>query len=363
MMGGKGGGRGMGYGGKGFGGPMMPVGMKGKGMMKGGMPPGGHMKGGFKGGFKGDFKGGFKGGFKGMAPYGKGYGRGFGQPQFAGMKRQMGGDMMGPRIVKQKIDPELFEKLKTTESWKLFMGQIPYQATEEKLKELLGKYGEVLRLNILTNETGRSKGCGFVHYKDEASAEKAAAELNGKELPIEGIESRNGKGIVLHLARDAKEKKEAKAKEASGEAKTADVAAAKTAAPAAAEETKAEEPKAEEPKAEEAKEEETKVEEAKEEEVKEAEAEAPAAATEAEAPKEEEATPAPESTPTKAAAPEEDDADAEVEEEAPKTPFKWTTLKVAELKAACAKRGLLNSGKKADLAKRLKQDDPYKEKE
>lgn len=285
-------------------------------------------------------KGMMMGGFKG-----KGYGRGFGQPQFTGIKRQIIGGQIN-RVVKQKIDPELKKKLEATEEWKLFMGQIPYQATEVQLKDLLKKYGEVLSLHVLTNEMGRSKGCGFLHFAKKEAAEKAMEELNGKELPIKGLESRNGKGIVLHLARDAKKKTEtapsAVKAVAAETAPTEEAKEGEEATPAAAEETT---DAAEEATAEDA---------------------TDAAAEEAvveDTNMEEDAPEAKEATPVKAAAPAEDaeDVAADVDEVAPKTPFKWTSLKLAELKSACAARGLLDSGRKADLAKRLVKADEYNE--
>ena len=49
-------------------------------------------------------------------------------------------------------------------------------------------------------------------------------------------------------------------------------------------------------------------------------------------------------------------------EELPKIPFEWAALKVVELKQECRKRDLAISGRKADLVKRLENEDPYKEK-
>lgn len=63
---------------------------------------------------------------------------------------------------------------------KLYVGNLPFNATEEQVKEQFGKYGEVLSVKIITDrETGRSRGFCFVEMEN---ADAAMAELNGKDL-------------------------------------------------------------------------------------------------------------------------------------------------------------------------------------
>jgi len=66
-------------------------------------------------------------------------------------------------------------------SKKLYVGNLPFSTTSEKLKELFSKFGVVEAAEVITNKfSGRSKGFGFVTMADEG-AEKAKTELNGKE--------------------------------------------------------------------------------------------------------------------------------------------------------------------------------------
>jgi len=66
---------------------------------------------------------------------------------------------------------------------KMYVGNIPYKATEEDLKELFSEYGEIESLKIIQDQyTGRSKGFGFVEMVDENDAKKAMEGLNGKEF-------------------------------------------------------------------------------------------------------------------------------------------------------------------------------------
>ncbi len=63
---------------------------------------------------------------------------------------------------------------------KLYVGNISYSTTEDELKELFSKCGEVSSVKIITDpHTGRAKGFGFVEMTTEADAKKAIAELNG----------------------------------------------------------------------------------------------------------------------------------------------------------------------------------------
>ncbi len=66
---------------------------------------------------------------------------------------------------------------------RIYVGNLPFSVTQEQLKELFSQYGEIEETVVITNKfSGRSKGFGFVSFKDEDSAEKAIAEMNKKEV-------------------------------------------------------------------------------------------------------------------------------------------------------------------------------------
>ncbi|RJQ44205.1 MAG: RNA-binding protein [Nitrospiraceae bacterium] len=66
---------------------------------------------------------------------------------------------------------------------KLYVGSIPFQATEDDLRELFSKAGEVESVKIITDmQSGQSKGFGFVEMASEEDATKAIADLNGATL-------------------------------------------------------------------------------------------------------------------------------------------------------------------------------------
>jgi len=66
---------------------------------------------------------------------------------------------------------------------KIYVGNIPYKATEEDLKELFSEYGEIESLKIIQDQfTGQSKGFGFIEMVNEEDAKKAMSGLNDKDF-------------------------------------------------------------------------------------------------------------------------------------------------------------------------------------
>lgn len=64
---------------------------------------------------------------------------------------------------------------------KIYVANIPFNATEQDIKDLFSDYGEVVSVKIITDKfTGQSKGFGFVEMGSENDAKKTIAELNGK---------------------------------------------------------------------------------------------------------------------------------------------------------------------------------------
>ncbi len=76
----------------------------------------------------------------------------------------------------------------------LFIGSLAYSTTDDSLKAFFEQIGEVESARVITDrDSGRSKGFGFVEFKDEANNQKAVDDLNGKEL--------DGRPITVNLAR------------------------------------------------------------------------------------------------------------------------------------------------------------------
>uniref|UniRef100_A0A3B5MQF6 Polyadenylate-binding protein n=1 Tax=Xiphophorus couchianus TaxID=32473 RepID=A0A3B5MQF6_9TELE len=63
---------------------------------------------------------------------------------------------------------------------------------DEKLRELFSKYGNALSTRVMTDDSGKSRGFGFVSFERHEDAQKAVDEMNGKDL--------NGKPIYVGRA-------------------------------------------------------------------------------------------------------------------------------------------------------------------
>lgn len=65
----------------------------------------------------------------------------------------------------------------------LYIGNLNYTVKESELQELFQEVGEVSSAKIITDKfTGRSRGFAFVEMPNDAEAERAIAELNGRNL-------------------------------------------------------------------------------------------------------------------------------------------------------------------------------------
>ncbi|MCJ8735264.1 hypothetical protein PDJAM_G00244930 [Pangasius djambal] len=64
----------------------------------------------------------------------------------------------------------------------------------ERLRNIFSEFGKTLSVRVMTDEKGRSRGFGFVNYENHEDAQKAVAEMNGKEL----------NGRVLYVGRAQK---------------------------------------------------------------------------------------------------------------------------------------------------------------
>lgn len=66
---------------------------------------------------------------------------------------------------------------------KLYVGNVSFQASEDDLKELFSKAGEVVSAKLITDAaTGRSRGFGFVEMNTDSEAQKAITLLNGNSF-------------------------------------------------------------------------------------------------------------------------------------------------------------------------------------
>lgn len=81
---------------------------------------------------------------------------------------------------------------------KLYVGNLPWSATADSLKDFFGKAGAVVSTSIITDKmTGKSRGFGFVEMED-ADADKAVGMFHGQDM--------DGRTLTVNEARPREER-------------------------------------------------------------------------------------------------------------------------------------------------------------
>jgi RNA recognition motif-containing protein len=66
---------------------------------------------------------------------------------------------------------------------KIYVGGLPYSATEQQLTELFAQHGTVESARVITDKfTGQSRGFGFVEMATQEEAKKAIEALNATQM-------------------------------------------------------------------------------------------------------------------------------------------------------------------------------------
>ena len=77
---------------------------------------------------------------------------------------------------------------------RLYVGNLPYKATDEELTELFSRAGAVDNVRVMRDQaTGRARGFAFVEMANDEGAQKAISQLHGYAL--------EGRPLVVNEAR------------------------------------------------------------------------------------------------------------------------------------------------------------------
>jgi len=74
----------------------------------------------------------------------------------------------------------------------IFVGNLPYHASWQDLKDIFSEIGPILRVDILYGPDGRSKGMGTICFENEECAQKAIEKMNEYDLD----------GRTIHVSKD-----------------------------------------------------------------------------------------------------------------------------------------------------------------
>jgi RNA recognition motif-containing protein len=82
---------------------------------------------------------------------------------------------------------------------KLFVGNLPFSATENDLQDYFATAGTVIAVNIMQDRaTGRSRGFAFVEMGSQTEADAAISQFHGKEF--------QGRALTVNEARPREER-------------------------------------------------------------------------------------------------------------------------------------------------------------
>lgn len=78
---------------------------------------------------------------------------------------------------------------------RIYVGGIPYTASEDQLEGLFSPYGQVTEVHIVSDRfTGQARGFAFVEMPNDAEADAAIQALNGSQM--------GGRTLTVNEARE-----------------------------------------------------------------------------------------------------------------------------------------------------------------
>lgn len=81
----------------------------------------------------------------------------------------------------------------------IYVGNLSYGISDDKLREVFEEYGEVSSAKVIRfRDSGRSKGFGFVEMDNDDEAKEAINSLDGEEI--------DGRSIKVNEARPREER-------------------------------------------------------------------------------------------------------------------------------------------------------------
>jgi RNA recognition motif-containing protein len=91
----------------------------------------------------------------------------------------------------------------------VFVGNLSYETTRDRLLALFAPHGQVMSVNVITDRaTGRPRGFAFVEMTTEAAASAAIEALNGQEV--------DGRRLTVNTAKPREPQQEPGARRSGG---------------------------------------------------------------------------------------------------------------------------------------------------
>jgi RNA recognition motif-containing protein len=85
---------------------------------------------------------------------------------------------------------------------RIYVGNLPFSATDDEVRSMFSEYGTVTSVNLITDrDTGRPRGFGFVEMEDGADEAIEAlnqTDMGGRSLNVNEARPRQDRGRPSH---------------------------------------------------------------------------------------------------------------------------------------------------------------------
>ncbi|MBR4893945.1 MAG: RNA-binding protein [Kiritimatiellae bacterium] len=113
------------------------------------------------------------------------------------MRRGAKGKFQGKKFIKGDQKFQKRHPAPPDGSIEIYVGNLSYDLTEDRLRKEFEAYGVVNSARIITNRyTNKSKGFGFVHMPNRAEADAAVKALSDKDILGRKLKCNEAKNLV-----------------------------------------------------------------------------------------------------------------------------------------------------------------------
>lgn len=112
--------------------------------------------------------------------------------------QQLDGKELDGKVIVVREDTGFRRSRSPRRSNQIYIKNLPYSVTWQQLRDVFAPYGEVVRVDIPKDINERSKGFGFVQFRNDSEAIKAMnsmnnAEFNGRKIQIKHAQRKQRK--------------------------------------------------------------------------------------------------------------------------------------------------------------------------
>lgn len=112
--------------------------------------------------------------------------------------QQLDGKILDGKALEVREDSGPRRSRSPRKSNQIYIKNLPYSVSWQQLRDVFEAYGEILRVDIPKDSNERSKGFGFIMFKNDGEASKAIlgmnnAELNGRKILVKHAQKKHRK--------------------------------------------------------------------------------------------------------------------------------------------------------------------------